>query len=116
MVYLNKYDGGSKWNEQWKVDVKRPLDPAVEKQRDVSLSLSSVSANFSLTLVVGVPGVPGSSGAAGYAYLYRFDTSQDVVSLMSSQTLSTAEEGGYFGYSVSVSLNTIAVGDPYHGE
>ncbi len=115
-MYLNKFDGISTWNEQWKVEVTQPLDASVDAQREISLSLSSVSANSSVTLVVGVPGVPGSAGASGYAILYRFDTSKDVVSLMSSETLSAKSDGGNFGYSVSVSLSSIAVGDPYDGE
>lgn len=132
IVYLNKYDGESKkWSERWKEKLERPSEAAevgdVVDKFEFSLALDDGGGggggdgvkSSPLTLVVGAPGVPGSLSASGQVYVFVLDTSSDLASAVGSQVLiapSSSSSAGYFGFSVSVSLHSIAVGDPFKGK
>ncbi len=130
IVYLNKYDGESKnWSERWKEKLERPSEAAevgdVVDRFEFSLALDDGGGggdgvkSSRLTLVVGAPGVPGSLSASGQVYVFVLDTSSDLASAVGSQVLSapsSSSSAGYFGFSVSVSLHSIAVGDPFKGK
>jgi hypothetical protein len=132
MVHLNKYDGESKkWSERWEEELERPLETAEVEGADrfeFSLALHAGGGggggggarSSSLTLVVGAPGVPGSLSlsSSGHVYVFVFNTSSEISSVVLSQRqmLHASSSAGYFGFSVSVSLRTIAVGDPFNGK
>ena len=130
MVHLNKYDRESKqWSERWEEELERPLETAEVEGADrfeFSLALHAGGGggggarSSSLTLVVGAPGVPGSLSlsSSGHVYMFVLDTSSEISSVVLSQRqmLNALSSAGYFGFSVSVSLRTIAVGDPFNGK